>query len=105
MEEIQEVVFHMDKEKAPNLDGFTLAFYQDHWNIIKDNLLKVFSKFHNNGVINNSTNVTFIVLVPKRSQTKKIFDFRPISLASSLYKFIVKVLSHCLQGGFAGDRS
>lgn len=47
-EKIKEVVFHMDKEKAPNLDGFPLAFDQYCWNIIKKDFLKVFFEFHDN---------------------------------------------------------
>ena len=31
--------------------------------------------------------------MPKKSQTFKILDFRPISLVTSLYKIIAKVLS------------
>ena len=52
----------------------------------------MFLKFHTNGVINQSTNVTFIAMVPKKSQTLKISNYRPISLVTSLYKIIVKVL-------------
>ena len=29
--EIKEVVFEMDKLKAPGSDGFGAAFFQDHW--------------------------------------------------------------------------
>ena len=55
--------------------------------------MKVFQEFHSRGIVNQSTNATFIALVPKRSQTSKISDFRPISLVTSLYKIIAKVLS------------
>ena len=43
--------------------------------MIKEDLVRVFSNFHKSEVINQSTNATFIVLVPKKSQSKKIFDF------------------------------
>ena len=55
--------------------------------------MRVFLEFHTNGIINQSTNATFIALVPKKSQTFKISDFRPISQITSLYKIIAKVLS------------
>lgn len=43
----------MYKEKVyPN--GLALVMYQDDWNIIKDDWLNVFSKFHNNRVINKN---------------------------------------------------
>ena len=54
--------------------------------------MRVFLEFHTKGVINQSTNATFIAMVPKKSQTFKISDYRPISLVTSLYKIIAKVL-------------
>ena len=52
----------------------------------------MFLEFYSNEIINQSTNVTFIAFVPKKSQTIKILNFRPISLVTSLYKIIAKVL-------------
>ena len=86
-------VFQLNKEKAPGPDGFTLAVYQECWDVIKEDLMRVFFEFHTKGVINQSTNATFIAMVPKKSQTFKISDYRPISLVTSLYKIIAKVLS------------
>ena len=60
--------------------------------------MRVFAEFNRSGIINQSTNVSFIVLLPKKSVTKKISDFRPISLITSLYKIIAKVLSGRLRG-------
>ncbi|RVW46854.1 Transposon TX1 uncharacterized 149 kDa protein [Vitis vinifera] len=63
----------------------------------EEDLMRVFLEFHTNGVINQSTNATFIALVPKKSQSFKISDYRPISLVTSLYKIIAKVLSRRLR--------
>ena len=45
-----------------------LVVYQECWDVIKEDLLRVFSEFHSNGIINQSANVIFIALVPKKSQ-------------------------------------
>ncbi|RVW36996.1 Transposon TX1 uncharacterized 149 kDa protein [Vitis vinifera] len=84
--------------QGPGADGFTIAVFQDCWDVIKKDLVRVFAEFHRSGVINQSTNASFIVLLPKKSTTKKISDFRPISLITSLYKIIAKVLSGRLRG-------
>ena len=44
--------------------------------------MKVFAEFHRSGVINQSTNATFIALLPKKSQTKKFqtLDLLALSL-------------------------
>lgn len=39
--ELEKVVFNMKKGKAPGLDGFPIEFFQELWEIIKFDLLKV----------------------------------------------------------------
>ncbi|RVW69991.1 Transposon TX1 uncharacterized 149 kDa protein [Vitis vinifera] len=80
------------------LMALLLQYSKIAWNVIKEDLVRVFVEFHRSGVINQSTNASFIVLLPKKSTTKKISDFRPISLITSLYKIIAKVLSGRLRG-------
>ena len=92
-EEVRCAVFKLNRDKASGSDGFIIALYQEWWDVIKEDLMKVFQEFHSRGIVNQSTNATFIALVPKKSQTSKISDFRPISLVTSLYKIIAKVLS------------
>ena len=48
-------------------DGFTIVVFQDCWDVIKEDLMRVFAEFHNSGIINQSTNASFIVLLPKKS--------------------------------------
>ena len=95
-EEVHLAIFQLNKEKAPGSDGFTIVVYQKYWDVIKEDLIRVFLEFHTNGIINKSTNATFIALAPKKIQTFKITYFRLISLVTGLYKIIAKVLSRCL---------
>ncbi|RVW87682.1 LINE-1 retrotransposable element ORF2 protein [Vitis vinifera] len=88
----------MDGDKAPGPDGFTIAVFQDCWEVIKEDLVKVFAEFHRSGIINQSTNASFIVLLPKKSMSRRISDFKPISLITSLYKIIAKVLAGRIRG-------
>ena len=57
----------------------------------------MFLEFHNNEIINQSTNIVFIALMPKKTRTRRISYHRPISLITSLYKIIAKVLSRRLR--------
>ena len=92
-EEIFTAIFQLDRDKAPGPDGFTIVAFQDCWDVLKDDLVRVFAEFHSSRIINQNTNASFIVLLPKKIQTKKISNFRPISLITCLYKVIAKVLS------------
>lgn len=74
---------------------FLRIFYQVCWDIIKADLIKVFVEFYDRGVISKGMNATFIAPVPKKEEARDFSNFRPISLVSSLYKIVSKVL--CLR--------
>lgn len=60
--------------------------------------MKVFIEFYESGTINKGVSATFIVPNPKKEEAKEFSDYRPISLKSSIYKILVKVLSMRLRG-------
>ena len=41
-EEVYDVIKKMAKNKAPGPDGFSMGFYQECWEVIKGDLMKVF---------------------------------------------------------------
>lgn len=91
-EEVKDAAFGMDGEKSPSLDGFTMLFFQECWEIIKDDLFKVLGEFYVRSVMNKAMCSTFIVLIPKEEGQGR-GEFCHISLVTSLYKIISKVLS------------
>jgi hypothetical protein len=91
------VIKGMDRDKAPGPDGFSMAFFQDCWGVIKGDFMAVFSEFYDRGEFVKSINSTFITLIPKVYGAKDIKDFRPISLVGGMYKIIAKVLANRLR--------
>ncbi|PRQ36601.1 putative RNA-directed DNA polymerase [Rosa chinensis] len=92
-EEIKRAVFECDTVKSPGPDGFSFAVLQRNWEVVKREVLDVMAEFHTNGVVNKVTNETYICLIPKKANSLKVGDYRPISLITSLYKIIAKVLA------------
>ncbi|GMQ04499.1 hypothetical protein CsSME_00049896 [Camellia sinensis var. sinensis] len=72
--EIKDAVFECERDKAPGPDGFSLAVFQDCWEVVKGDLVKVFMEFYESGVVNLCANVTFICLIPKRDGAIQIGD-------------------------------
>ena len=68
-EEISKAIFQWDRDKAPRPDGFTIAVFQDCRDVIKEDLVRVFAEFHRSRIISQSTNASFIVLLPKKSMS------------------------------------
>ena len=91
-EEVCGVVKGMEGDKAPTPDGFTMAFFQSCWAVVKHDVMAVFSKFHQRRQLVMSLNVTFVSLVPKKADTLEVMDFRPISLVGGVYQILSKVL-------------
>jgi hypothetical protein len=91
------VVREMNGDKAPGLDGFFMACFQKCWEVMKEDILKVFKEFHSRGKFEKIFNATFVSLVPKKAIVVDIKDFRPISLVGGVYKIISKVLANRLK--------
>lgn len=45
VEEKHNAIMEMDDEKAPDPDGFTIAFFKNYWEVVKNDLIRVLSKF------------------------------------------------------------
>jgi hypothetical protein len=95
-DEVWGVVKNMAGDKAPGPDGFSLAFFQSCWDIIKQDVMRVFHDFHDSRNFVKSINVTFLALIPKKPGARECKDFRPISLITGMYKIIAKVLANRL---------
>ena len=87
----------LNGDKAPDPDGFTLAFWHFCWDFVKDEIMGFFKDFFERGKFVRSLNTTFLVLIPKKGGAEDLTDFRPISLVGSLYKLLAKVLANRLK--------
>ena len=72
-------------------------FYKSFWHIEGNDVTSIVLNALNSGVVHESLNSTFISLIPKVKNPKKVSDFRPISLCNVIYKLISKVLVNRLK--------
>ena len=84
-------MFQMEHNKAPGPDGFLVEFYQVFWNLIKDNLMALFTDFHKEDLNLYSLNFGIITLIPKIHEATKIQQYRPICVLNVSFKFFTKV--------------
>jgi hypothetical protein len=96
-QEMWEMVRDLNGDKAPRLDGFTMAFSQKCWGVVKEDIMAVFMEFHNRRKFEKSINATFVSLIPKKVGAVDVKDFRPISLVGGVYKILSKVLASMLK--------
>ncbi|CAN1136827.1 LINE-1 reverse transcriptase homolog, partial [Linum perenne] len=95
--EVWDVIRMCAGDKAPGPDGFPMGYFKAHWNIVKSDILKALEDFGSFKTMPKLINNTFLYLIPKKEVCEDIKDLRPISLVSSFYKILAKVLSYRLR--------
>jgi hypothetical protein len=96
-EEVRKVVSKMNGKKASGPKGFSMAFFQVCWDVVRMDIMKVFGALHAGGRFEKSLNASFISLIPKVSGAVELKDFHPISLVGGICKIIAKVLANRLK--------
>ena len=114
-EEIEWSIQSMPMDKAPGPDGFTVAFYRTHWEVIKKDYIRMAKNFFAKCKLGSSIKASHLALIPKDPNPQSFDRFRPISLCNVSYKIISKILAHRIkkilpylvsenQGGFIPRR-
>eukprot|EP00253_Pinus_taeda_P036438 PITA_36438 len=114
-EEISNIVWSMEPDKAPGPDGFSIHFYRICWDLIKSDLLIMICGFMRKAKVGGGINSTFLALIPKEANLGSFDRYRPISLCNSSYKRVAKFLANKIkpllqklisptQGGFVKGR-
>jgi hypothetical protein len=71
---------------VPGSDGFPAKFFQNNWNIIFIDLLKLFQDFYDGKLDIPRISYGIITLSPKRQGVDKIEMFRPICLLNVFFQ-------------------
>lgn len=95
--EIVRVLLKMNPNKSPGPDGFTSLFYKAAWSVIGKEKVEAISHTFSTAVLPDSTNSTILTIVPKKSKSSLVSNYRTISCCNSLYKAISKLFVHKLK--------
>ena len=87
----------MEKGKAPGPDGFTIDFFQNCWDLVKEELWEVVEESKRTKRVLKAFNTTFLSLIPKEQGVDSPGKFRPISLCNVVLKIITKVMANRLK--------
>lgn len=96
-EEVRKVVKVMVGDKPSSPYDFSMAFFKACWDVLRVDIMKVFSDFHAIGKFEKSLNASFISLILKIPSAIDLKDSHPISPVGGIYKIIAKTLANMLR--------
>ncbi|KAG2578180.1 hypothetical protein PVAP13_6NG185803 [Panicum virgatum] len=95
--EIDAVIQNLPNDKSPGPDGFNTDFVKRCWPIIKQDIYDLCHAFYNGEICLQSTNGSYITLIPMFENAMRASEFRAISLLNTSMKIITKLLANRLQ--------
>ena len=103
LEEIQEAIKTMAKNKSPGLSGFSIDIYIIFWGKIKDIFLEEVQFAKLNKILHQSAREGLISLIPKLDRDLlEVKNWRPIVLLDTEFKIIAKALANRLKKALNG---
>ena len=92
LEEVKKTVFSMKENTAPDPDGFSVSFYKQCWDFIKDDLMKMIIDFYLCQLDLSRLNYGVITLIPKVTDANNVKQFRPICLLNVSFKIFTRLM-------------
>jgi hypothetical protein len=96
-EELGSVLREGAKKKSLGIDGLSLEFYTANWDTISTDLVQLLNHVFLGKHISLNQKHGIVLSLPKNSNPRTINDYRPITLLTTEYKLLAKVLAQRLR--------
>ena len=80
------------RSKSPGPNGVNAGFYQEHWELVRPQMVSFVKKVFEERIMPDHVNSTLISLIPKVEFPEMVSQFRPISLCNVSYKVVTKII-------------
>ena len=98
IEELDLSLNQSNLKSSPGMDGFSYSFIKKIWHIYRKPLFECTKISLENESLPESFLTAQIKLILKKGNSKKIGNWRPISLLSNFYKIISRLINNRLKG-------
>ena len=97
--ELHQALSRMQSNKSPGMDGFTVEFYKEFWDVLGILLHRAALYSFEQGILTPSQRKGLVCLLPKPGRNPlELKNWRPITLLCVDYKVITKALASRLSG-------
>ena len=100
MEEITQAVKSLKREKCCGSDGLTTEFFQFFWSKMKNLYYNAIIYAKEKGRLHLAARRGVITLIPKKQNTLYLKGWRPLTMLSTCYKILAKVLAERMKKCF-----
>jgi hypothetical protein len=83
--------------KSTGIDGLSLEFYTANWETVREEFLQLLNHMFLNKHISPRQNHGILICLPKSTNPRTLDDYRPISLLTTQYKLIARILARRLR--------
>jgi hypothetical protein len=97
MDELRDTLLLLPFDKSPGIDGLTPEVFRACWYFMATDLLQMVHRFWEIGMLVHKIKEGVIKLIPKKVDKCRIKDWRPLTMLTTLYKLIAKLLALRLQ--------
>jgi hypothetical protein len=97
LEELTKAVSESNMKSAPGIDGFSNKFIIKFWEVLKWPFFECCKLSLDEGVLIDSFSTAQIKIIPKKGDTTKLKNWRPISLLSNFYKILSRAINNRLK--------
>ncbi|MCO5547737.1 hypothetical protein L7F22_001188 [Adiantum nelumboides] len=116
LQEVSDPIYGLDGASCPGDDGLTRQFFMQYWDLVSQPLQKGLQEIFDTSIMPQSMSSGIISLIPKGGDASTLRQWRPITLMSSVYKILARMITsrlrpflpdliHPSQTGFVQDRS
>jgi hypothetical protein len=95
--ELDIALKHANLRSAPGIDGYSYRFINQFWNNFRFPLYRCAEEGLEDNSLPDFFKTAVIKLIPKKGDTTRIKNWRPISLLSNFYKIISRLINTRLQ--------
>lgn len=92
MEGVKIAVMGLNRDSTGGPGGMTGIFYEETWEIIRENIYKMIRAFHGGAELPHYITHMNLVVLPKKVNVSTFSYLRPISLSNFLNKIISRII-------------
>ncbi|CAI5479335.1 unnamed protein product [Closterium sp. Yama58-4] len=80
-------------DKSPGSDGIPKELFQHQWELLKKPVMNMVEQFVTSGKLPEVANEAVTILLYKKGEETDVRNYRPITLLTSVYKILAKVMA------------